>query len=81
MHRQQAMDLGRQRAYTSIRALPIEEHVKKVVFTLFFYQIVYKGQTITTLADNGRKGFRAFCIVVLEVGNGQQWSKRQPGRK
>ena len=47
---------------------------------------LYKGQTITTLVGNGRKGglaenglkgFRAFCVVVSEVGNGQQW---WPGR-
>ena len=42
---------------------------------------MYKGQTITTLAENGRKGFRALCTMVLEVGDVQQWSKRQPGRK
>ena len=36
LHGQQAMDLGRQRAYTSIRALPIEEHVKKSRFYFVF---------------------------------------------
>ena len=29
---------------------------------------LYKGQTITKLAENGRKGFRALCAMVLEVG-------------
>ena len=29
MHGQQAINLGRQRAYTGIRSLPIEGHVKK----------------------------------------------------
>ena len=28
---------------------------------------LYKGQTMTKLAENGRKGFRAFCAVVLET--------------
>ena len=28
---------------------------------------LYKGQTITTLAENGRKGFRALCAMVLET--------------
>ena len=37
---------------------------------------LYKGQTITTLAENSRKGFRALCAMVSEVGNGQQWSKK-----
>ena len=39
---------------------------------MFFYQIMYKGQTITKLAENGRKGFRAFCVVVSEVGYGRE---------
>ena len=49
---------------------------------------------MTKLAQYGRKGFRAFCVVVLEVGNGNQaeiggqvekrtpyrkWSKSLPG--
>ena len=38
------------------------------VFTLFFYQRVYKGQTMTKLAENGRKGFRTFCAVALDTG-------------
>ena len=42
---------------------------------------LYKGQTITKLADNGRKGFRAFCAMVLEVSNGQQWSKKEVRNK
>ena len=28
---------------------------------------LYKGQTITTLVENGRKGFRALCAMVLEM--------------
>ena len=28
------MDFGRQRAYTGIRLLPIEEHVKEILFLL-----------------------------------------------
>ena len=42
---------------------------------------------MTKLAQYGRKGFRAFCVVVLEVGNGNQAEiggqveKRTPDRK
>ena len=36
---------------------------------------LYKGQTITTLAEKGRKGFRAICAMVLEVGNGSNGRK------
>ena len=36
---------------------------------------MYKGQTITKLADNGRYFFRAFHVMVSEVGNGNQWPK------
>ena len=35
---------------------------------VFLSLLLYKRQTITTLADNGRKGFRALCVVVSEVG-------------
>ena len=34
----------------------------------FLYQTVYKGQTITTLVEKDRKGFRALCAMVSEVG-------------
>ena len=62
------MDLGRQCAYTGIRSLPIEGHVKEKLLSLcFFYQIVYKEQTITKLAENGRKGFRALYVMDIEV--------------
>ena len=29
---------------------------------------LHKGQTVTKLAENGRKGFRAFCAIIFEVG-------------
>ena len=58
------MDLGRQRAHTGVWTLPIEGHVKEMLFLLcFLYQTVYKGQTITTLVENGRKNFRALCAI------------------
>ena len=38
-----------------------------VVLLCFLYQTVYKGQTITTLEEKGRKGFRALCAMVLET--------------
>ena len=69
------MDLGRQCAYTRVWALPIEEYVGEpqvprghviplckgfVVFTLLFYQMVYKGQTITMLGEKGSNSFSRF---------------------
>ena len=39
---------------------------------------LYKGQTMTKLADNGRKGFRAICAMAIEVDKGQ---KEGNGRK
>ena len=32
---------------------------------IFLSLPLYKGQTITTLAENGRKGFRALCAISL----------------
>ena len=65
------MNLGRQYTHTGIRTLPIEGYVKKTCFhCVSLYQIVYKGQTITHWQTMTEKGFRAFCAIVLEVGNG-----------
>ena len=43
-----------------------------------------KGQTMTKLAEKGRKGFRAICAMAIEVDNGQKAEngrKRRPGIK
>ena len=37
-----------------------------------------KGQTMTKMAEKGRKGFRAICAMAIEVDNGQ---KAENGRK
>ena len=37
-----------------------------------------KGQTMTKMAEKGRKGFRAICTMAIEVDNGQ---KAENGRK
>ena len=48
---------------------------------------LYKGQTMTKLAENGRKWVTAFCVVVIEVagqtmeGKGGQVEKKWPGIK
>ena len=40
-------------------------HLSPFPYYLFFYQIVYKGQTITNWQTNGREGFRALCAISL----------------
>ena len=43
-----------------------------VVLTLFFYKIVNKKQTMTKLAENGRKGFSALCAMDIEATGQKQ---------
>ena len=42
---------------------------------------LYKGQTLTKLAENSRKGFRALCVVVLEVGKQTMVKKAARNKK
>ena len=54
MHRQQAMDLGRQRAHTGIRSLPIEGHGKEELLSIW-----------TAKQKRADIGFRVLIVIYL----------------